>query len=134
MCITNKVTGEQSWFNDMRTRKPQTFKAPPSTSSSPSVAQTAVASPPPTAAVHDPTEGGRTCDFCKWERLTAEDDSFGRIERAHAVTGSNLFKYGEPCHGLVRREGGALPIVSRVQQRFSLSAADPFLAPACRRE
>lgn len=25
----------------------------------------------------DPTDGGRNCDFCKWEMLTAED-TFGR--------------------------------------------------------
>ena len=28
-------------------------------------------------------------------------DTFGRVELEHAVTASNLFKYCEPCHGLV---------------------------------
>ncbi|EFJ45930.1 hypothetical protein VOLCADRAFT_93650 [Volvox carteri f. nagariensis] len=79
--ITNKATLEQAWYNEVRTRKPQTFKSD-------------------AAALVDPTDGGRTCDFCKWRTLTAED-AWGRIERAHAVTASNLFKYGEPAHGLV---------------------------------
>ena len=30
----------------------------------------------------DPTEGGRNCDFCQWESLTAED-TFGRCETSH---------------------------------------------------
>ncbi|KAG2422558.1 hypothetical protein HXX76_015938 [Chlamydomonas incerta] len=78
---TNRATLEQAWFNEARTRKPQTFKAD-------------------AAGVVDPTDGGRRCDFCNWQQLTAED-TWGRVERPHAVTGSNLFKYGEPAHGLV---------------------------------
>jgi hypothetical protein len=78
--VTNRVTLEQAWFNEVRTRKPQTFTLASS-------------------GVQDPTQGGLKCDFCQWELLTAEDE-FGRIELAHAVTGSNLFKYAEPCHGL----------------------------------
>ena len=35
-------------------------------------------------------------------------DTFGRIERPHAVSGSNLFKYAEPCHGLVRGGDSAI--------------------------
>jgi len=31
---------------------------------------------------------------------SALQDSFGRVERPHAISGSNLFKYGEPFHGL----------------------------------
>lgn len=50
-------------------------------------------------AVVDPTDGGASCDFCRWETLTAED-SFGRIEGTHAVSASNLFKYGIQ-HGLI---------------------------------
>ncbi|GLI67736.1 hypothetical protein VaNZ11_011938 [Volvox africanus] len=79
--ITNTATLEQAWYNEVRTRKPQTFKED-------------------AACLVDPTDGGRKCDFCNWQTLTAED-TWGRIERPHAVTGSNLFKYGEPAHGLV---------------------------------
>ncbi|GLC62276.1 hypothetical protein PLESTB_001865100 [Pleodorina starrii] len=79
--ITNKATLEQAWYNEARTHKPQTFKAD-------------------ATALVDPTDGGRKCDFCNWRTLTAED-AWGRFERRHAVTGSNLFKYGEPAHGLV---------------------------------
>ncbi|KAL6761847.1 hypothetical protein V8C86DRAFT_3131322 [Haematococcus lacustris] len=79
--ITNTSTFQQAWFNEVRGRKPQTFKA----------SQTLV----------DPTGGGGPgkCDFCDWENMTAED-SWGRHDRPHAVTASNLFKYGEPFHGL----------------------------------
>ncbi|GFH32496.1 uncharacterized protein HaLaN_31724, partial [Haematococcus lacustris] len=70
-----------AWFNEVRGRKPQTFTA----------SQTLV----------DPTGGGGPgkCDFCDWENMTAQD-SWGRHDRPHAVTASNLFKYGEPFHGL----------------------------------
>lgn len=37
----------------------------------------------------------------RWQTLTAEDKGFGRIDLPHAVTGSNLFKYAEPYHGVV---------------------------------
>jgi len=81
VCMSNRFTLEQSWFNEARSKKPQTFKAD-----------------------HhhfiDNTENGLKCDFCKWKEFTAED-TWGRIELRHAVTASNLFKYGEPFHGLV---------------------------------
>ncbi|GFR50092.1 hypothetical protein Agub_g12237 [Astrephomene gubernaculifera] len=80
--VTNQATLEQAWFNAARTLKPQTF------------------SPGSSGAMADPTEGGRNCDFCNWRQLTAEDE-WGRLERPHAVSGSNLFKYGAPAHGLV---------------------------------
>ena len=48
----------QVWYNEARTRKPQTFKAA-------------------SASLPDPTDNGRNCDFCKWEALTASD-TFGR--------------------------------------------------------
>lgn len=50
--------------------------------------------------MQDPTEGGKRCDFCKWESLTAAD-TFGRVEMDTCVTASNLFKYCAPYHGLV---------------------------------
>eukprot|EP00195_Chlamydomonas_chlamydogama_P000502 CAMPEP_0202919522 /NCGR_PEP_ID=MMETSP1392-20130828/76056_1 /ASSEMBLY_ACC=CAM_ASM_000868 /TAXON_ID=225041 /ORGANISM="Chlamydomonas chlamydogama, Strain SAG 11-48b" /LENGTH=480 /DNA_ID=CAMNT_0049612915 /DNA_START=177 /DNA_END=1620 /DNA_ORIENTATION=+ len=83
--VTNRTTGEQAWFNEQRTRKPQTFKKDAGGDADKPA---------------DPTKGGLNCDFCNWQELTAED-TFGRIELPHAVTGSNLFKYAEPCHGLV---------------------------------
>lgn len=39
-------------------------------------------------------------DFCQWQDYTAAD-TFGRFETEYAVTASNLFKYCQPCHGLV---------------------------------
>jgi hypothetical protein len=53
------------------------------------------------AAFLDSTDNGRNCDFCRWQIFTAQDPGFGRIELQHAVTGSNLFKYAEPSHGVV---------------------------------
>jgi hypothetical protein len=41
-----------------------------------------------------------TGDFCQWKALTAED-SFGRFETDDVVSASNLFKYCQPCHGVV---------------------------------
>ncbi|KAK9844700.1 hypothetical protein WJX74_005673 [Apatococcus lobatus] len=79
--VTNKVSLQQTWFNAVRKNKPQTFKAMDQQS-------------------HDATAAGKNCDFCAWEHSTA-DDHFGRVESQHAVTASNLFKYCEPCHGLV---------------------------------
>lgn len=46
--VSNKVTLQQTWFNEARTKKPQTFAA-------------AAAE----AAAFDSTNGGETCDFCK---------------------------------------------------------------------
>ena len=72
--MTNRLTGEQAWFNDARTRKPQTFKtaAAPSLQSPMFRAEEATAGSPPAHHAHDPTEGGRNCDFCKWQQLTAQ--------------------------------------------------------------
>ncbi|KAK9814543.1 hypothetical protein WJX72_007646 [[Myrmecia] bisecta] len=78
--VTDRLMLTQTWFNKVRTQKPQTFSQ--------------------TATIFDPTDQGRTCDFCRWRELTAED-TFGRIESESVVTASNLFKYCEPCHGLV---------------------------------
>ncbi|GMH32491.1 hypothetical protein BSKO_00325 [Bryopsis sp. KO-2023] len=78
--VSNRFSLEQTWFNEERTNKPQSFKR--------------------TDGLLDPTNGGLTCDFCNWKEFTAVDD-FGRAERPHAVTGSNLFKYCAPSHGIV---------------------------------
>eukprot|EP00873_Tetraselmis_striata_P017220 jgi/Tetstr1/437484/TSEL_026163.t1 len=79
--ITNRATLEQTWYNQVRTLKPQTFKSGE-------------------AEPEDPTAGGRGCDFCDARTLTAED-VFGRVERPTCMTASNLFKYCAPYHGLV---------------------------------
>lgn len=108
--VTNKVTNQQAWFNKARTQKPQLFQQPD--------------------VLADPTAVKQHCDFCHWQDYTASD-SFGRykvahylctagprclfptkqrlkllhnmyrVESRHTVTASNLFKYCEPCHGLV---------------------------------
>ncbi|KAK9905646.1 hypothetical protein WJX75_003820 [Coccomyxa subellipsoidea] len=78
--VTDRVLGTQVWYNAERGRKPQSFTEEPN--------------------LADPTDGGRTCDFCQWRTLTALD-VFGRIERTHAISASNLFKYCQPFHGLV---------------------------------
>ncbi|GAX74398.1 hypothetical protein CEUSTIGMA_g1846.t1 [Chlamydomonas eustigma] len=105
MCITNKLTGGQTWFNEVRSKKPQTFKAVSTGASATSEQQMLPSNNPTpeasaTSSSLDTTNGGQNCDFCKWREMTAQD-TFGRLEREHAVTGSNLFKYAEPCHGLV---------------------------------
>ena len=59
--VSNRVTLAQCWYNEERTRKPQTFAA-------------AAAE----ASAFDPTHGGaRGCDFCDWQHLTAAD-TWGR--------------------------------------------------------
>ncbi|EIE23757.1 hypothetical protein COCSUDRAFT_63282 [Coccomyxa subellipsoidea C-169] len=78
--VTDRVLGAQVWYNAERGRKPQSFTQEPT--------------------LADPTDNGRTCDFCQWRTLTAID-IFGRIERTHAVSASNLFKYCQPFHGLI---------------------------------
>ncbi|KAL0039791.1 hypothetical protein WJX77_008140 [Trebouxia sp. C0004] len=78
--VTNKITHQQAWFNKARTQKPQLFQQPD--------------------ILSDPTVAKQQCDFCHWQDYTASD-SFGRIETTHTVTASNLFKYCEPCHGLI---------------------------------
>lgn len=97
-------TNAQAWFNQQRTLKPQTF----------------VKSAGEASAPLDPTDGGKRCDFCSWQRLTASD-TWGRAERPHAVTGSNLFKYGEPCHGIVLFK-------HHDPLQFSLEQLDDFLS------
>eukprot|EP00887_Chlorella_sp_A99_P007270 scaffold2.g7270.t1 len=79
MSITNLVSLTQCWYNEARSSKPQTFSAPTSPA--------------------DPTIG-RGCDFCDWQALTAAD-TWGRVERPHAVSASNLFKYVAPAQGVV---------------------------------
>ncbi|KAI8470200.1 MAG: hypothetical protein J3K34DRAFT_458990 [Monoraphidium minutum] len=79
----HSVTLDQAWWNPTRGNKPQTFKAAPP------------------AGGLDTTGGGASCDFCAYREMTARDDGFGRVELRHAVTGSNLFKFAEPAHGVV---------------------------------
>lgn len=55
--VTNKVTQQQAWFNEDRTRKPQLFQQ--------------------SDALVDPTAAKQHCDFCKWQDYTASD-AFGR--------------------------------------------------------
>jgi hypothetical protein len=81
--VENKVTLAQCWYNEARTKKPQTFAAAADA-----------------AAAFDPLRSGPQggCDFCSWQELTAED-SWGRVEGPHAVSASNLFKYIKPAQG-----------------------------------
>ena len=55
--VTNKVTQQQAWFNQDRTRKPQLFQQ--------------------SDVLVDPTAAKTHCDFCKWQDYTASD-VFGR--------------------------------------------------------
>ena len=77
--VRNRFSGQATFWNPARTAKPQTF--------------TAVRE-----AVEDPT-AGKACDFCSWREFTAAD-TFGRVENAHAVSASNLFKISKH-HGMV---------------------------------
>mmetsp|Transcript_40099 Transcript_40099/g.71979 ORF Transcript_40099/g.71979 Transcript_40099/m.71979 type:complete len:394 (-) Transcript_40099:103-1284(-) len=79
--VTNRATLEQTWYNKVRTLKPQTFEASAK------------------EGLEDPTSG-KGCDFCDWGALTAEDE-FGRVDTPTCVSASNLFKYCAPFHGLV---------------------------------
>eukprot|EP00884_Botryococcus_braunii_P021830 jgi/Botrbrau1/8330/Bobra.0081s0019.1 len=79
--ITERTGNGQVWFNKQRVKKPSNF--------------TSTVQP-----LKDPTNDGANCDFCKWGIYTAED-TFGRIEREHAVSASNLFKCCGPFHGVV---------------------------------
>ncbi|PSC76196.1 hypothetical protein C2E20_0078 [Micractinium conductrix] len=82
--ISNKVTLAQCWFNEERTRKPQTFAAAASE-----------------ASAFDPTAGGtKGCDFCSYPQLTAEG-TWGRAEGPYAISASNLFKYVQPAQGVI---------------------------------
>lgn len=59
--VSNRVTLAQCWYNEERTRKPQTFAAAATD-----------------ASAFDPTDGGaKGCDFCDWQQLTAAD-TWGR--------------------------------------------------------
>jgi hypothetical protein len=53
----------QVWWNEARTKKPQTFKSE-------------------SLEVPDSTEGGKNCDFCRWQTMTAAD-TFGRYHCRH---------------------------------------------------
>ena len=55
--VTNKITQQQAWFNEDRTRKPQLFQQ--------------------SDALVDPTAAKQHCDFCNWQDYTASD-AFGR--------------------------------------------------------
>ena len=81
--VRNRVTEDVAWFNARRKQKPQQFVRAQRDQ------ERAQASSSP-------------CDFCEphWRTLTAQD-VFGRIEGAHCVTASNLFKYVAPYQGLV---------------------------------
>jgi hypothetical protein len=78
LSVTNTATFEQTWFNRVRSQKPQTFKAE-------------------ATASLDPVASGITCDFCDWRSLTAED-SFGRsLREAHPATlRDNCMSGGQP--------------------------------------
>lgn len=56
VCIRNRFSFEQAWFNPLRRRKPEAFS---------------------NVAEMDPTENGKNCDFCGFEELTPSD-AFGR--------------------------------------------------------
>ena len=82
LSVTDRVLGAQAWFNAERGRKPQTFGG--------------VAA----AELEDPTDGGATCDFCRWQTMTAED-SFGRcMSSAGPVTCSHAFgrRFSPTCN------------------------------------
>lgn len=83
IAVENLITSDVAFFNPSRKLKPQNFSK---SASSP--------------ALLDPTENGNRCDFCKWQQFTATDQ-FGRVDRTHAVTASNLFKYGAPYQGVI---------------------------------
>lgn len=72
--VRNRHTEDVCVFNPNRSRKPQSFRRKAET-----------------------LEKGNTdaCDFCQYERGTAED-TFGRIEGKFVTTASNLFKYIAP--------------------------------------
>ena len=55
--VTNKITQQQTWFNQDRTRKPQLFQQ--------------------SDVLVDPTAAKKHCDFCLWQDYTA-CDVFGR--------------------------------------------------------
>jgi len=82
VAVRNRFSAQLTFWNPARSAKPQTFTA---------------------AKLEDPTQG-RGCDFCQWRELTAAD-TFGRVENAHAVSASNLFKISRHDLLLQRRVG-----------------------------
>lgn len=63
LCVQDLVRGTAAWYNQQRSRKPQTFEGP---------LQGGAA-----ASAYDPTGPSKPCDFCDWQHLTAADP-FGR--------------------------------------------------------
>lgn len=63
LCVQDLVRGTAAWYNQQRSRKPQTFEGPVQGGSA--------------AHAYDPTGPSKPCDFCDWQHLTAEDP-FGR--------------------------------------------------------
>ncbi|GAB4820069.1 hypothetical protein N2152v2_007115 [Parachlorella kessleri] len=64
--ITDRVTLSQAWYNEARTQKPQTFSEE--------------------LALRDPTDGGRTCDFCDWQAAAVAatgKEATGDIQRSY---------------------------------------------------
>lgn len=117
LSIRNATSFEQCWYNEARTRKPQTFVAADGA-----------------AAALDPTGGGgASCDFCQWPTLTAAD-SFGRVEGPHAVSASNLFKYCAPAQGLVLFKHHDPHAFDLPQLRDLLSVADTWFERAAAAE
>ena len=45
-------------------------------------------------------ESQETCDFCRAENFTAEE-TWGRVETPHCITGANMFRLSGPNNGLV---------------------------------
>ncbi|CAD7698388.1 unnamed protein product [Ostreobium quekettii] len=108
--VTNRYTFEQTWFNAVRGSKPQTFRLPEE----------------PRGPAK---EGVKVCDFCEWGTYTAVD-TFGRIERQHAVAVSNLFKYCSPCHGVVLFKHHDPLAFSQEQLADLLAASSAWLCEA----
>lgn len=73
--IDNKITGESSLFNELRSKRP--IKKEPSSK----------------------IEKSEDCPFCQSLNLTPED-SFGRVEGKYCITASNIAKY-DYFHGLI---------------------------------
>lgn len=63
LCVQDLVRGTAAWYNQQRSRKPQTFEGPAAGGTA--------------ARAYDSTGPSKPCDFCNWEHLTAADP-FGR--------------------------------------------------------
>ncbi|GMH38999.1 hypothetical protein BSKO_06897 [Bryopsis sp. KO-2023] len=110
--VSNRFSLEQTWFNEERTNKPQSFKR--------------------TDGLLDPTNGGLTSDFCNWKEFTAVDD-FGSgciLGRPHAVKGSNLFKYCAPSHGIVLFKNHHPPNFTQAEVADLLSVSLEWISKA----